>query len=384
MTISISAAFDSGNIEVVGEPAAGHFMLKIRRDAGGEFFQWFHFRVAGARGLPIRLDIVGLQESAYPMGWPGYQARVSTDRQRWVMAQTSYDKTSNGGTLSIRITPDSDMLWVAYFAPYSMERHHDLVARIARAPGVTARVLGLSLDGQPIDCLEMGNGSRQIWLYGRQHPGESMAEWWMEGALDELVDPGSPVARLLRARARLHIVPNMNPDGARRGHLRTNAAGANLNREWANPTAERAPEVLCVRNHMDVTGVDYAFDVHGDEALPHVFLAGFEGIPGITDRQLAQYRALKAALGRHSRDFQVKVGYPPAPPGKANPGMSTNALAQRFGCVAATLEMPFKDAADLPEPVEGWSPARSRHLARACLAALADLVADPVPGATDA
>jgi murein tripeptide amidase MpaA len=43
----------------------------------------------------------------------------------------------------------------------------------------------------------------------------------------------------------------MNPDGSWRGHLRTNAAGANLNREWAAPSAERSPEVLLVRNKMD-------------------------------------------------------------------------------------------------------------------------------------
>ena len=45
----------------------------------------------------------------------------------------------------------------------------------------------------------------------------------------------------------------MNPDGSWRGHLRTNAAGANLNREWASPSAERSPEVLAVRNAMDAT-----------------------------------------------------------------------------------------------------------------------------------
>ncbi len=44
----------------------------------------------------------------------------------------------------------------------------------------------------------------------------------------------------------------MNPDGTWRGHLRTNAAGANLNREWDNPTLERSPEVYYVRNHMDL------------------------------------------------------------------------------------------------------------------------------------
>jgi murein tripeptide amidase MpaA len=39
--------------------------------------------------------------------------------------------------------------------------------------------------------------------------------------------------------------------------------------------------------------------------------------------------------------------------------MSTNQLAERFGashgCVSMTLEMPFKDNADLPDPAQGWS-----------------------------
>lgn len=43
----------------------------------------------------------------------------------------------------------------------------------------------------------------------------------------------------------------MNLDGTWRGHLRTNAAGANLNREWDNPSLERSPEVYYVRQHMD-------------------------------------------------------------------------------------------------------------------------------------
>ena len=38
--------------------------------------------------------------------------------------------------------------------------------------------------------------------------------------------------------------------------------------------------------------------------------------------------------------------------------MSTAQLAERFGAVSMTLEMPFKDNADLPDPVYGWSPDR--------------------------
>jgi hypothetical protein len=50
--------------------------------------------------------------------------------------------------------------------------------------------------------------------------------------------------------------------------------------------------------------------------------------------------------------------------------MSTAQLAERFGACSMTLEMPFKDNDDLPDPVYGWSPERCRLLGSACLDAL--------------
>ena len=50
--------------------------------------------------------------------------------------------------------------------------------------------------------------------------------------------------------------------------------------------------------------------------------------------------------------------------------MSTAQLAERYGAISMTLEMPFKDNAELPDPVYGWSPDRCRLLARASLDAL--------------
>ena len=168
----------------------------------------------------------------------------------------------------------------------------------------------------------------------------------------------------------------MNPDGSRRGHLRTNAAGVNLNREWHDPSAERSPEVLCVRNAMDETGVDFAMDIHGDEAIPANFLAGFEGIPSITDRQSELFKLFSDTLERLSPDFQTAKGYEVSAPGQANLSMSTAQLAERYGAIAMTLEMPFKDNEDLPDPEFGWSPGRSMKLAEACLAALHDVIGE--------
>jgi Predicted carboxypeptidase len=367
--IQISAAFDSGNIEVLdidGTTAR----LAIRRDRNSSFFQWFHFRVSGAEGRDLTLIITGLNGSAYPMGWAGFNACVSEDRLYWGRAETGWDETRDGGSITIRYTPSGNLAWFAYFAPYSMERHYDLIARIAGSSGVTHRSLGTTLDDQAIDCLVMGEGRKQVWLYARQHPGESMAEWWMEGALDLLADPASSVGRELRRRCRIHAVPNLNPDGSQRGHLRTNAAGVNLNREWDNPSAENSPEVLAIRAAIDASGVDFAMDVHGDEAIPAVFLAGFEGIPSLKDSQLSGYNRYRELLERRTPDFQTKLGYPIARPGTGNLAMSTNQLAERYGCVSMTLEMPFKDHDPAADPRQGWSPERSAQLGRDCMGAL--------------
>jgi murein tripeptide amidase MpaA len=121
---------------------------------------------------------------------------------------------------------------------------------------------------------------------------------------------------------------------------------------------------------MDETGVDFAMDVHGDEAIPANFLAGFEGIPSFSERQQKLFELFSVTLERLSPDFQRAQGYEVPKPGEANMSMSTTQLAERYGCVSMTLEMPFKDNFDLPDEVYGWSPQRSKYLAYACLDAL--------------
>ncbi len=370
MTMQITSAFDSGNI-IVSTIEGDSASLTIRKDAHSEFYQWFYFRVSGAKGRTITLNITNCASSAYPGGWVDYQARYSIDRVTWRQeAKTSY----HDGVLTIEHVAAHDAVWFAYFAPYSMDQHFNLIQRVAAMPGVSLHELGHSIEGQPIDCLQMGTGQKQVWLYARQHPGESMAEHWIEGALDMLTDEGNAISRDLRAKCTFHIIANMNPDGSCRGHLRTNAAGVNLNREWAAPSADKSPEVLCVLNEMERTGVDFAMDIHGDEAIPANFIAGFEGIPNWSDVQGDTFYAFRTALEASSPDFQTKLGYPKSAPGRANLTMSTNQLANRFGAVSMTLEMPFKDHASNPDAQTGWSPPRARALARDCLTVLAEMV----------
>lgn len=357
----ISSQFDGGNIDVVACERATNIQVAIRKDNQSDFYQWFYFRLTGAEGEPCKIHITNAGKSAYPDGFKSYQAVASYDRSHWFRVNSHFD----GEQLVIEHTPATNSIYFAYFAPYSMERHADLIAWASADTRVEYERLGSTLDGQDMDLLIVGEpaiGKKACWVIGRQHPGETMAEWCIEGFLDRLLDEDDPAARELLERAVLYIVPNMNPDGSARGHLRTNAVGSNLNREWQTPSLEKSPEVLCVLEKMHQTGVDFCLDVHGDEALPYNFIAGAEGIPGWNDDKQQRLDFYKQTLMTLNPDFQVTHGYEVDNPGSANLTICTNFIAHTFGCLAMTLEMPFKDTADSPQSHEGWSPARSRHL----------------------
>ena len=371
----IGAHFDSGNIHVVDASDPAAVRLEIRKDSNADFFQWFHFRAVGVRDVDCTFRIENAGAASYPKGWEDYQAVASYDRVDWFRVDTAYA----GGVLTVRHRPDRDAVYYAYFAPYSGERQRDYLGRCVASSRVRHDVLGLTVDGAGLDLLTIGTpgaGKRACWMIGRQHPGESQASWWMEGFLDRLIDEADPVARAVLERAVIHVVPHMNPDGARRGNLRANAAGANLNREWADPTMEKSPEVFLTRARMRETGVDFCLDVHGDEGLPYVFIAGSDGIPSLTDKQVSLRTAYDEALLRASPDYQTEKGYPKAPPGKGNLSMCTAHVAEYFGALAMTLEMPFKDNANAPDARHGWSPDRCRRLGGACLDALYAVVGD--------
>lgn len=373
LPLHITQAFDAGNIEIVSASNASDIQLRIRQDAQSDFYQWFYFRLTGAGGSPCTLKLLNAAGAAYPAGFEDYRVVYSYDRKHWRRHSTELID----GVLHIPITPEQDSIYFAYFTPYSMERHADLIATSLRSPLCRLEVLGQSLDGQDIDLLKItgpGDSShrKNCWLIARQHPGESMAQWWMEGALESLLDPTSEFSAELLQRCNFYVIANMNPDGSRRGHLRTNAAGRNLNREWETPTMENSPEVYLTREAMTHFGVDFFLDVHGDESLPYCFIAGVEGLADWNADKQAQLDFYKNRLAQRNADFQTEVGYPPKAPGEANLSMSTGFVGSHFGCLAMTLEMPFKDTTATPDPEFGWSGGRSKKLAHSCLEVIAE------------
>mmetsp|Transcript_33561 Transcript_33561/g.77407 ORF Transcript_33561/g.77407 Transcript_33561/m.77407 type:complete len:461 (-) Transcript_33561:487-1869(-) len=363
--IGITSAFDSGNIRHESTELDGDkdniatVSLSIVPDPHTELedkahMQHFAFRssVSAPPAMTslrtVRYEISNAGDASYACAWSGttvfasdrYDASASGDDGWRRVPSTSYDASS--GVLSWTYDHSSgpgSSVHFGYFPPYTYDRHLALVGRASgvAAPGLAVRSLGRTLDGREIDYVRVGTGPLQAWVIARQHPGESMAEFYVEGLMERLLldfsEDDQIAARALKEFT-WHLVPNMNVDGSVRGHLRTNAAGSNLNREWDDspdykaPTLERSPEVYHVLREMDRTGVDFFVDVHGDEELPFVFLAGSEGCPNWSERLKGLHGAF---LGRYCTssggDIQKEVSYEPDSPGEGKTCICSNQIA---------------------------------------------------------
>ncbi|MBF9000938.1 M14 family metallopeptidase [Vibrio nitrifigilis] len=371
--MKIFSNFESGNIHVIQATNPMDIQLSIPKDNQSEFAQWFHFRLETEAQTQHQIKLCDLANSAYPEGWAGYDVVASYDREEWFRIPAEFD----GDTLTFNFIPEFGSIYFSYFAPYSYSRHLDLLHRAQTSHLCQLETLGQTIDGNDISLLTVGTpeeGKKRIWITARQHPGETMAEWFMEGLIERLLDESDTVARSLLDKAVLYLVPNMNPDGSIRGHLRCNAIGVNLNREWQTPSVERSPEVFYVRERMLATGLDMFLDIHGDEALPYNFVAGSEGVPSYNEH-IAELEALfKQALLTITPEFQDEHGYEKNAPGTANLLIGSKWVAEQFKVLSYTIEMPFKDNNNAPDELYGWSPERSFSFGEDTLAAVLNVV----------
>ena len=380
-------------------------------------YQYFAFRafVSGLGGgddgvklLTVQYVVANAHAVSYPEAWPGTTICYSagslepSDDDAWRRNLTT--KYVDGKLTWTQAHTANGSTFFSFWPPYTYNRHlkliSDCAAQISARGGAigdynpVVESLGQTLEGREMECISVGNGKLTAWIQHRQHPGETMAEFFAEGFLHRLMGLESDgelddATKSILEQYRLYVVPCMCPDGAVRGHLRTNSVGANLNREWATvrghegyeegyvaPSKERSPEVHAVMSKMDETGVDFFLDVHGDEELPYVFFSGAEKTPVWGDRIMHLHGYFISCFERANSDVQKKIGYPP-PESEEHASkymnVATNQVSNRFGCLGLTLEMPYKDCETNPDPDKGFGPARAKQLGRNLVEALGDV-----------
>jgi hypothetical protein len=121
--VSISSAFDAGNIEVVSNRGTAEpLVLKIKPDPHTELekkqhSQWFYFRSTVAAPAKVSYEINNAGATSFPTAWAEAQVCASTDRKVWTrVGSTRYD--AERGALQWTYEHDrASSVFFAFFDP---------------------------------------------------------------------------------------------------------------------------------------------------------------------------------------------------------------------------------------------------------------------------
>ena len=80
-----------------------------------------------------------------------------------------------------------------------------------------------------------------IIVIARQHPGETVSSFYVQGLIDFLLTDTKESRSLLQKYV-FKIIPMVNPDGVIYGNFRCNLAGVDINRNWTDPNKILHPE----------------------------------------------------------------------------------------------------------------------------------------------
>ena len=352
--MKISTDFDSGSIDIVTTKDVNNIQLKLRPDNNNSTLQWFHFKLTTQLDTVHQIKIINAGDSTFPAGWQNYRAFASYDQITWFRVPTIYQNK----TLIITHEPSGTEINYAYFPPYSYQRQQTLIKETSTNKYSLHQILGHSLDGNSIDLLRIGEDKpykKKVWIIARQHPGETMAQWFTEGFIKRLTKNDKSLHKIFESVV-FYIVPNMNPDGAIRGNHRTNSAGRNLNRCWSEPSLNTCPEIVYVQKAMEQTGVDLFLDMHGDEEIAYNF--------AMIANKAQQGKQFKNFLTTINSDFQTQYDYNNYQYSCGTSCCSTSIcnsmtlatdyVANEFDCLSMIMELSFKDLANKMDDISIW------------------------------
>ena len=256
--ITFHTNFEGGSLGKPREVSSGHYECPVigqtDQDKRNRQASWYYFRVDGAQGQALTLDMTDLPgEYNYKPNQGAITAETipfysEDDGKTWAqVADATYDK--NGPFLRLRITPRTNRVWIAHQPPYTTENLSRLLKDV---PKSAQEVIGKSVEGRDLRLLTFTDSAvpaekkKHIWIFFRQHAWESGSSWAGEGAVRFLLS-NDPEAVRIRRSTIFKIFPMCDPDGVTHGRVRFNTNGYDLNRNWDVEDPVKMPEITAQR-----------------------------------------------------------------------------------------------------------------------------------------
>lgn len=269
---ALTTEFEGSSLGSWSRVGRDTIQFALRQDTNATTRYWFSFQVEEAAGRDLVFRTAAADNMYGAAGWNTKQPVASTDGGATWSRIVATEQT--GGFFVFRYRPITNADRIALTLPYDFSRWLAYRSSIESDPWVqSSGTIGSSIEGNSVHMVEItdpavaSDSKAQVWAVARQHPGEPEGSYMIEGFTEWLLGD-TPAAASLRSKARVFLVPFLNPDGVLAGNQRVNSAGLDMNRQWTNPTQATAPTVMAAQAKMfemenDGTGIRIVLDFHG-------------------------------------------------------------------------------------------------------------------------
>lgn len=323
--------FDAAALHACAAGEAGPVLTIAPEYAPVNPSPWYCWRISAEPDFPDATRPVAVTQR-YLHGWHRYTPWTSTDGEHWNQLPEPRVAVADDGSVLFRLDVPSGGLFVAAQPPLTSRAMNQWAAELLGDRGLREDPVARSVQGRTVTAYrsEKAGQAASVVLIGRQHPPEVTGGLAYQDFVGRLFG-NDELARRFRERFAIGLVPEVNPDGVVRGHWRTNARGADLNRDWGPFTQpetrgvaewlaaldERVPLRLFIDFHS--TDRDVFYMPHDSEdPAPRGFSAAWRA-------------ALQARLGGDMPEWS----------GEHNPGLPTSKswVHRHYGVLAVTYEV---------------------------------------------
>jgi hypothetical protein len=246
-TVKIVTGFECSTPLEIEKISPTHFAVKITTDS--TLRNWFMFRVEGAKGKTVRIDIKDaplnkwwslnpVWSSLASIDDPATFHKVTSDKkypamqayngpllpdtsaQNWHYISDVWstdqqpDKT---GTYCFVRTYETDGEYLAMRPPYTPKYNEAYLKSLEDRPGVKVIEVGKSKQGRPLQIVQIGEGDPKkapcVVIYAREHANEQDSSWAVWGAIEHVLQD-SERANALRKSFTFLFIPLLDTDGA--------------------------------------------------------------------------------------------------------------------------------------------------------------------------
>lgn len=150
---------------------------------------------------------------------------------------------------------------------------------------VTLKTICETVGRNSVNVLTIGSGKKAIkdckivWVFGRQHPGETTASYMAEGIINYVIglysSPPPGMEHILNDIV-FKIVPMVNVDGTIHGNTRSELTGVDPNRMWKKPLKRLAPVISGLKKMISLNkeNVSLVLDLHSHSKKLGCFFYG--------------------------------------------------------------------------------------------------------------